>query len=161
MAKPPLAETGCCPRFDPGPWDEKEIVWKNKLFLKARVFALFHIPLNMDSVMKRDMEIINAAKARPKRAVMLYDETSAFGADVYVAVGKPVAGAKLARISGRFLSKVFEGDYKGTGKLVKEMEGYVAGKAGRAMKRLLFFFTTCPACAKAYGKNYTVLLAEV
>ncbi|MHC4216244.1 MAG: hydrolase, partial [Planctomycetota bacterium] len=21
------AETGCCPRFDPQPWDEKEVTW--------------------------------------------------------------------------------------------------------------------------------------
>jgi len=25
----------------------------------------------------------------------------------------------------------------------------------------LFYYTTCPKCAEAYGKNYVVLLAEV
>ena len=28
-------------------------------------------------------------------------------------------------------------------------------------KRMLFYYTTCPRCAKAYGKNYVVLFAEV
>ena len=32
---------------------------------------------------------------------------------------------------------------------------------GKELRRLLFFYTTCPKCAKAYGKNYVVLLAEV
>jgi len=30
-----------------------------------------------------------------------------------------------------------------------------------AMEKLFFFYTTCPKCAKAYGKNYVVLLAKV
>jgi hypothetical protein len=37
---------------------------------------------------------------------------------------------------------------------------YVKSK-GKTMKRMYFFYTTCPACAKAYGKNYVVILAEV
>jgi len=26
---------------------------------------------------------------------------------------------------------------------------------------MYFFYTTCPKCAKKYGKNYVVILAEV
>ncbi|MHC4509420.1 MAG: hydrolase [Planctomycetota bacterium] len=26
---------------------------------------------------------------------------------------------------------------------------------------MYFFYTTCPKCAKVYGKNYTVLLAKI
>lgn len=33
----------CCPRFDPEPWDEKVIEWKDKKFVKDHVFTLFHI----------------------------------------------------------------------------------------------------------------------
>jgi hypothetical protein len=29
------------------------------------------------------------------------------------------------------------------------------------LKKLYFSYTTCPACAKAYGKNYVVLFAQV
>jgi hypothetical protein len=32
---------------------------------------------------------------------------------------------------------------------------------GKTIKRQLFYYTTCPKCAKHYGKNYVVLLAEV
>jgi hypothetical protein len=29
------------------------------------------------------------------------------------------------------------------------------------MEKMYFFYTTCPKCAKVYGKNYTVLLAKI
>ena len=31
---------------------------------------------------------------------------------------------------------------------------------GRSSEKLYFWYTTCPKCAKVYGKNYVVLLAE-
>lgn len=40
------SETGCCPRFDTEPWDEKEVMFEDKLFVKDRVRSFFHIPLN-------------------------------------------------------------------------------------------------------------------
>jgi hypothetical protein len=40
------------------------------------------------------------------------------------------------------------------------MKEYVASKK-KAMAKLYFFYTTCPKCAQAYGKNYVVLLAKV
>ncbi len=42
----------------------------------------------------------------------------------------------------------------------KEMEAYVNRK-GRQVKKTYFFYTTCPKCAKAYGKNYVVAVSEV
>jgi len=154
------AETGCCPRFDPKPWEEKEIKWKGKLFLKERVFCPFHIPIGIDRMMVRDMELIQKAGALNDVAMMLFDYRSLFWADAYIAVSKEVPGKEMARLSGTYLSKVFEGGFKDTGKWMKEMEAFVKGK-GKTMKRLYHFYTTCPACAKAYGKNYVVMLAEV
>ena len=40
------------------------------------------------------------------------------------------------------------------------MEG-VARARGSEPKKIYFFYTTCPKCAKAYGKNYMVGIAEV
>jgi hypothetical protein len=31
----------------------------------------------------------------------------------------------------------------------------------RALETLYFFYTTCPKCAKHYGKNYVVAVAKV
>ena len=46
------------------------------------------------------------------------------------------------------------------GKFVKEMGEYVKSE-NKTMKKMYFYYTTCPACAKHYGKNYVVLLAEI
>ena len=116
------SETGCCPRFDPNPWDEKEVSFKDRLFLKDRVMSLFHIPLNFGQVMKRDMEKIQKAGALAPKQLMLSDSSSLWGTDVYIAVDKEVSGAKMERISGTFLTKVFEGEYKNMGKWTKEMK---------------------------------------
>jgi len=104
--------------------------------------------------------MIQAADALAPEPLMLSDEKSLWGSDIYIAVTKEVPKAEMVRISGNFLTKVFEGPYKNFGKWVKEMKAYVKAK-GREMKKLYFFYTTCPACAKVYGKNYTVILAEV
>lgn len=40
------------------------------------------------------------------------------------------------------------------------MKDYVASK-DKSLQKLYFFYTTCPKCAKHYGKNYVVLLAQV
>jgi hypothetical protein len=154
------SETGCCPRFDPGPWDAKEISLKDKLFLKDHVRSILHIPLNFDKVMVKDMELIKEAGALSPQPLMLSDENSLWGSDVYIAVSKEIPGAKIEKISGTFLTKVFEGPYKNAGKWAKEMKEYVSSK-GKELKKMYFFYTTCPKCAEFYGKNYTVVLAQV
>jgi len=154
------SETGCCPRFNPEPWDEKEVTWQDKLFLKDRVKSFFHIPLNFGKVMIRDMEAIAKADALAPEPVLLSDENSLWGADVYVAVAKDVPDAQMEKISGTFLTKVFEGTYKNVPKWHREMDAFVKSK-GRETKKTYSFYTTCPKCAKFYGKNYVVLVAEV
>ena len=154
------SETGCCPRFDPEPWDEKEVTFEDKLFVKDHVTSFFHIPLNFGRVMVRNMERIQQAEAAAPEPLLLSDEKSLWGADVYIAVSKEIPGAEMARISGTFLTKVFEGPYKDAGKWARAMADYVKDKA-KEMEKMYFFYTTCPKCAKVYGKNYTVLLAKV
>jgi hypothetical protein len=154
------SETGCCPRFNPEPWDEKEIVFEDKLFLKDHVTSFLHIPLNFGRIMVKNMDKITQADALAPEPVLLSDEKSLWGADIYIAVEKEVPETKMVKISGTFLSKVFEGPYKNAGKWSKEMTDYVKSKASR-IKKLYFFYTTCPKCAKYYGKNYVVILAQV
>ena len=150
----------CCPRFVPEPWDEKTFTWEDRLFVKDRVTSLFHIPLNFGAVMKRNAAKIEAADADPETMVVLSDETSLWGADVYIEVDKDVPDAQMATISGTFLSKVFEGPYGNMRKWIEEMKTYALGE-GKTLDKLYFYYTTCPKCAKKYGKNYVVLLAQV
>jgi hypothetical protein len=154
------AKEKCCAEFNPEPWDEKEITWEDKRFVKDRVRSLFHIPLNFGSVMIRNVAKIEAADAKPERMIVLSDENSLWGADVYLDVTQDVPHAQMATLSGTFLSKVFEGPYKNIRSWIKEMTEYVTAQ-GKEVKKLYFYYTTCPKCAKVYGKNYVVLMAEV
>ena len=161
MDKPHFdSETGCCPRFDPEPWQEKKVTFDNRLFVKDRVCSFFHIPLNFGRVMVRNMKKIAAAEALADSPLMLSDENSLWGADVYIAVGKDVPTAETVRLSGTFLTKVFEGPYKDIRKWISQMQEYVQSKS-KDIKKLYFFYTTCPKCARHYGRNYVVLLAQV
>lgn len=154
------SETGCCPRFDPEPWDEKEKTWDGKLFLKDRVRTVFHIPINFGGVMVKNMSKISGAGALSDIPLMLCDEDSLWSKDIYIAVGKDVPDAQMERISGTFVTKVFEGPYKNCGNWAKEMTEYVKAK-GKEIKKMYFSYTTCPACAKYYGKNYVIIFAQV
>lgn len=160
MEKTNVKDTGCCKRFNPKPWDKKTVVFKNRMFLKDRLKSFFHIPLTMNSLMLKNMKLIEDAKAKSNTPLMLVDENSLWGADIYIAVSKNVPKANVVNISGTFLTKVYEGNYNEMGKWVKDMKEYVKSK-GKEMKKLYFFYTMCPACAKAYGQNYTVLVAQV
>jgi hypothetical protein len=152
--------TECCPKFEPAPWDDKLVTWEKKLFLQDRVRSFLHMPLNFGAVMKRSMATIEAAGACADEMIVLSDESSLWGADVYIAISKDIPGAKTTTLSGTFLAKVFEGPYRNMRNWMAEMTSFVASK-GKAAQRLYFFYTTCPKCAKKYGKNYVVILAQV
>jgi hypothetical protein len=160
MTEDVIQPTGCCEPFNPEPWQEKEIVWDNKIFVKDRVRNFMYIPMDMGKVITKNLGLIEKAGAKASHQLMLTDETSPWGSDIYIDVAKEVSGAKMATISGTFLTKVFEGPYQNAGKWAKEMQEYVKEK-GKNLKKLYFSYTTCPKCAKAYGKNYVVLFAQI
>jgi len=156
----PIKPTGCCDPFDPAPWQDKEITWKDRLFVQDSVTSFLHIPLNTGAKIMKNMKRIEAAGAKTPARLMLWDEKSLWGSSIYIDVTKDVPGAQMATISGTFLTKVFEGPYKNAGVWAKEMREYVE-KKGKKLLKLYFFYTTCPKCAKAYGKNYVVLFAQI
>ena len=160
MDNPSITPTGCCDPFNPEPWQEKEITWKDKIFVKDRVTSFLHIPLNMGKVVTKNMKLIEAAGAKSPVQLMLSDENSLWGADIYIDVTKNVPGARMTLLSGTFLTKVFEGPYQNVGKWMREMAEYTRSK-GKTLRKMYSCYTTCPKCAKAYGKNYVVLFAQI
>lgn len=154
-----IVSTGCCEPFDSAPWQDKEIVWHDKLFVKDHVISFLHIPLNFGGKMTKNAKLIERAGAR-KPTIVLSGEESLWGLNLYIDVEQDIPGAQMARISGTFLTKVFEGPYRNMGTWIKEMSAYVNG-TGKKAKKLYFYYTACPKCAKAYGKNYVVLFAQV
>lgn len=153
-------ETGCCPKFNPEPWDEKTIEWKDKLFVKDHVRSFLHIPLNMGKVITKNLALIEKAEAKGKYQLMLSDEKSPWGSDIYIAVSKNVPDTEMAKLSGVYLSKVYDGPFKDAGKWMQDMAEYVKSK-DKIIKKIYLSYTTCPACAKKFGHNYVVVLAQI
>ena len=90
---------------------------------------------------------------------LAYDP-SPWKGELYVAVTKEVPGAKNAKLSGTFISRVFDGPYNAVPKWIKEMDSYLAGQ-GKKASRYYFYYTTCPKCSKIHGHNYVVAFAQV
>src|SRR4030042_5982394 len=108
MTNKKTVSTGCCEPFNPQPWQDKQIVWKEKLFVKDHVTSFLHIPLNMGKIIVKNVELIEKAKAKSPYQLMLTDEKSLWGADIYIDVAKNVPEAEMATLTGTFLTKVFE-----------------------------------------------------
>lgn len=155
-----MSESVCCPKFNPKPWDKKVLVWKNKKFIKGSVFTLFFIPINFGSVITKLMTQAEKSKAKLQNNLCLSDHTSKFNMNIYLVVDKNVKGAENVSLSGKFLSKVYEGDYSDTEKWCNDFKVYAKSKK-LEIKKWYMRYTTCPKCAKKYGKNYTVIIAKV
>jgi hypothetical protein len=154
-----MNEEICCPEFNPSPWDDASFEWENKKFIKDKVFTLFHMPLNFGSVMRKLDAQVRKSGATIPDYLCLSDHTSKWNMDVYLAVDKEIPDADNVLLSGKYFSKVYEGPYKDTGKWCKDFES-VAEDKDLSIKKWYMWYTTCPKCAKKYGKNYVTILAE-
>ena len=150
----------CCPKFDPAPWEDQLIEWDKKQFIKGTVRTFIYLPLNFGKVMTRMDEQITQATAQSSDCMCLSDHTSKWKMNIYLAVNKPILGCKNTTISGKFYSKVYEGDFKNTDKWMKESEK-AAEQKGYDIQKWYMWYTTCPKCAKKYGKNYVVILGQL
>jgi len=122
---------------------------------------IFHIPLNMGSVFPRVFDAMEKASATDyDNFIVLSYDPSAWTGEHFFAASKDVAGLEMVRLSGGYLTKVFEGPFKHASKWMKEMEIFVEEK-GKQLNKMYFFYTTCPKCAKVYGKNYVVGVAQI
>lgn len=160
MTQPNEKDPVCCPEFDPVPWDDKLFEWEHKRFIKDHICTLFYMPLNFGKVMKRMNAKVTAAGAAMPDWLCLSDHTSQWNMDVYLAVDKEVPGAENTTLSGKYYSKVYEGPFGNTGKWCKDYES-IAKSKGLTLKKWFMWYTTCPKCAKKYGKNHVVIVGEI
>lgn len=163
--------TRCCPEIGLArleSFDEKSITWTDKPFIKEKAWCFLYVPLNFGGAMKRACKKIDLddAKVPDDEFIMLCDMISPWSTRILLSVSKPsVTGAEMVRMSGTFLTKVFEGPYKDFDKWMKEMKAYVKKEKGPDFDadscEWYCYYMTCPRCAKKYGKNYTVLFVKV
>jgi hypothetical protein len=150
----------CCPEFDPNPWNEKVFEWKNQKFIKDSVFTIFYMPVNFGGIMRKLDKKVREANAEIPNGMSLSDHTSKWNMDIYLAVDKEIPGAQNTTMSGTVVSKVYEGSFNETGKWHKDFTAW-CGTQGHKTGKIYMWYTTCPKCAKKYGKNYVVILAEI
>jgi hypothetical protein len=154
----------CCPVFDPEPWDQKIHQWHEKPFIRDYLPQLFHMPLPsmMGKVIGRMWKKAQDAGATSelKDFLLLAYDPSPWKSELYMNVTKEVEGAENVKITGTFVSKVFDGPYNKVPKYIREFDSYLVS-IGKKAGKLYFYFTTCPKCAKKYGHNYIVAFAEV
>lgn len=158
-------EKECCPKFDPEPWDGKTREWKDKPFLTRTIPQLFHMPL--PGVMGRAIGSMWAEAEKAGIApneedfLLLAHDPSPWRSELFMAVTGMKPGADDAcTLSGTFVSKAFDGPYQNIPKYIAEAEAFLKTQ-GRTAKKWYFYYTTCPKCAKKYGHNWIVALAEV
>ena len=152
--------TGCCPRFDPKPWQDQELHLDKHRFVRAQTRSVLHVPVNMGKVFTKTMQTIHDAHAEGDHFMVLSHDDSPWHAEHLFWVEDDVPGAEMVELSGTFLAHVFEGPYKDANLWAQRMSTLVQAK-GRQLEKLYFFYTTCPKCAKVYGKNYVVGIAQV
>lgn len=153
-------EAICCPKFEPEPWDKKEFAWENKRFIKGSVFTFLFMPVNFGGVITKMMKKIDQAGAKCVDDMGLSDHSSRWNMDLFLAVDKEIPGARNITLSGKYLSKVYEGPFKDTKKWCDDFEIYAKG-LNYKIRKWYMWYTTCPKCAKKYGKNYVVIIGEV
>lgn len=154
------SETDCCACFDPAAWADEEVVWENVPFVKERVRSFAHIPLTFGRAITRANDAIEAAAAYPHDPFTLTRHVSPWRSDLYVSVQREIDGVQIESLSGTFLVRVFEGPYRLAGQWEAEMRT-LAEERGRTVDDVLFYYTVCPKCAKHFGKNYVVVLAQL
>ena len=95
MTNQTIKPTGCCEPFNPESWQGKEIIWQDKVFVKDHVTSFLHIPLNFGQKVVKNMKLIEAAGAKAPHQLMLTDENSLWGADIYIDVSKEVPDVEI------------------------------------------------------------------
>ncbi len=150
----------CCPPFDSVQWDDKVLEWDEKRFVKGKVCTLFFMPLNFGQVIRRLNKKIEKEKAKMQDWMCLSEHTSKWNMNIYLAVDKEVPDIEMMLISGKFYSRVYEGNFNETGKWCADYEEKAKEKGFTPGKQYMWY-TTCPKCAKKYGKNYVVIIGKI
>lgn len=115
----------------------------------------------MGSVFKKTIGAIDAANARDaSQFIILSRDVTPWKAEHLFAVTKYAPGTKMKHLTGNYRTKVFEGPFSDARKWCEELKKIGSHDPNKKNDRF-FFYTTCPKCAKHYGKNYVVGLAAV
>lgn len=87
--------TGCCPRFNPGGWDDQELHFRDKPFLRAVTHSVMHVPVNMGSVFARvNRRIDDAGASADGQSIVLSRDLSPWTSEHLFSVSNPSPGKR-------------------------------------------------------------------
>lgn len=155
-----LNQNECCPPFNTDKWHDKYFEWNNKKFATADVFTIFYAPMNFGSVITKLIQKVEKNDASVLDFICLSDHTSKWNMKILLEVDRDIPKAEMKTLSGKFYSKVYEGHFKNTRSWCDDFENGLK-KSGHKIKKMYMWYTTCPKCAKKYGKNYVAILGEI
>lgn len=150
----------CCSEFKPELWDEKILEWNKKLFVKTNVCTLFYIPLNFGRKMTKLVKLYEQNKVQFTDEMCITKHLSPWKMDLFLGADKALPGYESLEFTGKYFFKVYEGSFNETGKWTKDFVKILSEKSLKHQD-ILYWYTTCPKCAKKYGKNYVVLIAKI
>ena len=150
----------CCPRFEPDQWNDKIFDWSDKNFIKDKVASFFYLPLNFSNVMKRLNKLVDSSEASSPDWLCLSEHVSKWKINIYLNVDKEISDAENASLSGKYYCKVYEGPFSQTNSWIDDYKKSALEK-GMKTKKPLLWYTTCPKCAKKYGKNYVAIFSQI
>lgn len=115
----------------------------------------------MGQVFTRVQQHIEEADAAEHATeIVLSHDISPWQSEHFFAVTKDVPDEEMTKLSGDCITRVLEGPYRRFKDFDHDM--HVAAKVmGKTAKDVFFFYTTCPKCAKVYGENCIVGVAQV
>lgn len=150
----------CCPPFDPEKWNDKVLNWENKIFVKTKVKTFLFMPINFGSAISRISKQLEQQQVKFDENICLSDHTSKWNMDIYIATDKEVKDAKNIKMNGKFYCRVYEGDFKQTENWCKDFD-LKAKENDYKIGKMYMWYTTCPKCAKKYGKNYVAIIGKI
>ncbi len=149
----------CCPQFQSKGWNNQDLYFRDKLFVRAETKSKNYVPVDMAQIFGDTYEaIFDEGAGANAQTIVLSRNLSPDRAEHLFAVTKNVSGQEMVKLSGNYKTKVFEGSFENQPIWDNALQ-HLAGKP-KGDAATYYFFTTCPDCADAYGENYVVGLVE-
>jgi hypothetical protein len=139
-------EEKCCDYLIPEEWDKKEIVWRDKPFYKTRYWSFLHVPINLGKKIIEGVKKIQQSGLTAEQ-MMLSQNDGMWGAELLIPISGKTDRFEVEYLTGRFLTRLFEGHYGDMRKWIKETQIWCK-ENGRESDEFIFWYATCPKCAK-------------
>jgi hypothetical protein len=150
-------EKECCKRLIPAEWDKKEIVWRDKPFYRDHYWSFLHVPLDLGKKIVRGFQRIGEAGLASEQMVLSKCD-GLWGGEMLIPISQKSGRFETELVTGKFLTRLFEGNYGDMRRWIKEAKQYCQSRGYDKAKEFIFWYATCPKCAKKYADKVQVVV---